>query len=499
MFCENVVLNDTGWLFGEKTVWTGEEQLVSNIIQWIVVRCGTLLHDFVNGLVNTLLNDKEVLKYIMGEVMICRGGRGGGNSHAGLEKVLTTLFFNTNDTWTVPDGIVNNEISVRIFGGGGSGSGHNGSNSEISGIAGGSGWMNNDVLKVGAGEQISITIGAGGKNNSSGGTSSFGSYLTAFGGSPKGHGGAGGGGSSTGTASGGIGYQFGGGGSSSHGGSGGNGGPWGGGGGGGGGNNYRGGAGGIYGGGGGGYAYLNWEYLNGYTMFCYGGNGGKYGGGGCSFGDMELPNATFNNVSNIVESGIGGEYGGNGAIYSIWYDSSWYRRLIKQSTNGTNTIGNEIYGGEYNENFEGAGEFGINGGGGGYGGNGGMNKGGGGGYGSNGGAGILSTFTTLPGGGGGGYGGDGGYAFLGGGGGGGYGKNSRGGNGCNFESHYSSAYGGGGGGGYYAAAYDVPYGNNKAATGGAGTIVDGVKYAYGGNTNKPGLGGVCIVQFYRWL
>lgn len=491
MFCENVVLNDTGWLFGEKTVWTGEEQLVSNI-QWMVVRCDTLLHDFVNGLVNTLLNDKEVLKYIMGEVMICRGGRGGGNSHAGLENVLTTLIFNANDTWTVPEGVVNNEVSVRIFGGGANGTGYNSANpsaSSIVGVGGGSGWMNNDILKLGAGDQIKITIGDAG-----GGTSSFGSYLVAYGGS-RGDGGAGGGTSSS--SNGGIGYQFGGGGVYQEGGYGGNGGVWGGGGGGG--NNKNGGHGGIYGGGGSGGLYYQYNSVDSskVDIICKGGNGGKYGGGGCSFGN--LSRSVVNNIiSTNLFYGHGGIYGGDGSIIA---NVSGNGVLISQSENGTNTIGLEICGGEYNENFEGAGKFGNYGGGGGYGGNGGNTQGGGGGYGSNGGKGVYwISFTKLPGAGGGGYGGDGGNGRLGGGGGGGYGKNAKGGNGGYTNALWGGCiYSGGGGGGYYAAAYNVPAGNNYAATGGAGTVFNGVKYAYGGNSNEPGLGGVCIVQFYRWL
>lgn len=514
MFCENVVLNDTGWLFGEKTVWTGEEQLVNNI-QWIVVRCHTLLHYFANGLVNTLLNDKEVLKYIMGEVMICRSGRGGGGGGQppGTEKVLATFVFNSNEVWTVPNSIVNNEVSVRLFGGGGGG----GSRGDYGSGGGGGGWMNNDIFKVSAGELINITIGTGGAIDGSGGTSSFGYYLTAFGGSAGsnngGDGGAGGGGWSK---YGGTGYQFGGGGGGggiSNYGGGGNGGPWGGGGGG---HGMRtstayninnvgiGGCGGIYGGGGGGGFYID---NNTKTIIC-GGNGGIYGGGGDAFSFCN--NATYNNIKQILGA-TGGTYGGNGGIQRYLNNNYGWTR-ISTSKNGTNTIGLNIYGGEYNENFEGSGAPGmfINdngtyyvGGGGGYGGCGGNYWfGGGGGYGGNGG---TTNWYIGGGGGGGGYGGDGGESIgTSAGGGGGYGKNAKGGNGTNYHGwNWSSiGLGGGGGGGYYAAAYDPPYSGNpmsSPASGGAGTIINGVRYAYGGNGNKNGMSGVCIVQFYRWL
>lgn len=45
----------------------------------------------------------------------------------------------------------------------------------------------------------------------------------------------------------------------------------------------------------------------------------------------------------------------------------------------------------------------------------------------------------------------------------------------------------GGGGGYYASSTNM---------GGAGFMYSGVRYAYGGHGTRPGLGGVCIIQYY---
>ena len=189
------------------------------------------------------------------------------NRYVNVTYKLQTELVTSNKTWTVPNHAGN--IYVRIFGGGG-------------------GWMNNGELNLGNGQSIQITIGSGGSfgNNTgagSGGTTSFGSYLSANGGGGAtasgvcvgGNGGSGGGGMYGG---GGIGYQFGGGGS------------------------YQrrtfeddvwsmaarcaigSGNGGMYGGGGGHVIYS--QYPSGYSGYrVKSGHGGTYGGGGAgSFG-----------------------------------------------------------------------------------------------------------------------------------------------------------------------------------------------------------------------
>ena len=397
----------------------------------------------------------------MSEVFICRGGSG-GNSHAGAEKVLRSIFINTNTVWEVPNGIINNQIDVRIAGAGGGGAG---------GCGGGSGWMNNETIKISSGEKITITVGSGGIGNSStngeythGGTTSFGGYISANGGESIWYDGyfyCGGNGGSGGSGGDGYAYQFGGGAECAKGGGSGpgSGGVWGGGGGG-----LFGSWGGYYGGGGGAGRYT--------SAYKYGGYGGYYGGGGgatsyeISLGGSYLDNDTWK------QSGLAGNGGNN---------SNW-----GYAEDGTNTIGwtnvmkdeNGNYitgagrGGESNTN-----EYPSGGGGGGFGGNGGNGGfrrdnggGGGGGYGSNGG---------NDGGGGGGYMGDGGSHR---GGGGGYGKSARGGS-------NGTASGGGGGGGYYCPA------NGR----GGGGIKLGNYYAGNGGSYDKGQNGGCLIQFYQWL
>lgn len=373
----------------------------------------------------------EVLKY-MSEVMITR--RGGGDGSAGRNKVLRTFQTQTNMLVTVPATAINNEFSVRIFGAGGGG---------LSWGGGGGGWMNNDVLTLIQNDQISVNIGQGGKSKA-GGSTSFGTYLSASGGSTpsQSYGGNGGSGgyciSQSWATYGGIGYQFGGGSGWNFGG---NGGVWGGGGSPSGGWAQRGANGGTYGGGGGGGPSKNKSTVGG-----VGGNGGIYGGGGGG--------------GNYANYGIGGEYGGNGGGYSGSYHTA---------ENSINTLSNtNIPDYLRGSGIAGSGGVGSSGGGGGYGGNGGSSNngwmwhgGGGGGYGSNG----------HSAGGGGGYGGD-----AGGTGGGGYGSGA-------ISSN-------GGGGGYYCP------GNGGGGGGAFNTSV-----ACGGDWNSDGSSGspgICIVEWYEY-
>ena len=375
--------------------------------------------------VNTLLRKQEVLKY-MGEVMICRGGgiKGGYNEIMGSVKFKSELI-TENTIWTVPDNIVNNEVDVRIFGGGGGGVW---AKQDYMGYGGGGGgWMNNDILTLISGMQIQIVIGNGGIGNNlgnlaysiyggTGGTTSFGEYLSANGGtgghgsdsgSSGGNGGSGGGAWYSGgysTGNGGIGYQFGGG-ASLH-------------------SNWKkssqAGNGGVWGGGAGGHNAPS----NGYG-YGNGGNGGIYGGGGGSPGYYSGDN-----------SGKGGTYGGdagnNGTNTSGWTNTEFdlINNIYVTGWGICQNPGNDMFGG------------------GGFGGNGGAKAGsGGGGYGGNGGDGWF--------GGGGGYGrgADGGTT---GGGGGGY--------------YRKGGDNGGGGGGYYSG-YGDGGGGSKANSGNSGVCI----------------------------
>ena len=354
----------------------------------------------------------------MGEAIISRAGGGSGSS-GGKKYELKTEIYSSNKEWVVPEA-KNNEFSVRIFGGGGGGAWL----STCSG-GGGGGYMNNAILSLTKGSVVSIIIGTGGAGNKfgyspipnedvnaeSGGSTIFGTYLSANGGkggysrcyaptwdngyvtmsldANGGNGGSGGGitFSFIGTSKYSRGRTFG-----------------------------FGGCGSQFGGGG---ASVNFNVNNDLGGAC-GGIGGTYGGGGGGSSSSVL---TLQNGNTINYSSQGGEFGGNGIIRQT--DG----RLIKEAKNGTNTIGwSNTETDQFGNHIVGYGTCGsINGGGGGFGGCGGNNYGGGGGYGGNGGD---------NGGGGGGYIGNGGSN---GGGGGGYG------NGGNSGEHGN--FGGGGGAG----------------------------------------------------
>ena len=262
----------------------------------------------------------------MSEVFICRGGSGSGSGkpYPGAEKVLRSIFINTNTVWEVPNGIINNQIEVTLAGGGGSGYPGN--------AGGGGGWMNNGTVKLSSGEKINVTIGIGGNGEhrtgtpgNGGGTTSFGTYISAAGGSSGyydtdilgyvGGDGASGGGSNY-AVRGGIGYLFGGGGCLGYGGRYGNG---------------RGGPGGVWGGGGGGKM---------------GGQGGYYGGGGSSayydsYYGVPGDGGYYGGGGGTAASGIGGKGGyylDNGTWKSSGFGGNGGGSRVK-AEDGTNTIG----------------------------------------------------------------------------------------------------------------------------------------------------------------
>lgn len=340
------------------------------------------------------------------------------------KKEAKSEIFQMDGTFTVPAGVTS--VAVRILGAGGKGNNQRG---------GGGGHMNYGVFDVTPGQKIPVTIGLGGGQvgNSSvtGGTSSFGTLISAAGGTEA-DGGSGGGSGN---------YSFGGGNAS-------------------------------YGGGGGGCGYGGYRSNSAGDWNSPGGNGGTYGGGGGSGGTYEGRNG--DTTGHGGSGGSGGTYGGSGGTDGA------------AGTAGTNTTALDL-------EFTGTGKRGAAGYGhtvGGLHGSGG--SGGGGGYGGNGGRGgnadeARASPMSGAGGGGGGYGGNGGNggngnnyytsSDTGGGGGGGYGAN--GGNGT-FVS--GNGYGGGGGG----------YGPN--GTGGTGTAAGGVAAGGGGNGGNGG-NGICIVTY----
>ncbi|NCB04482.1 MAG: hypothetical protein EOM69_03045, partial [Clostridia bacterium] len=142
----------------------------------------------------------------------------------GNKKRLFTELILESRLWTCPDGVTS--VNVRLFGGGGAGASKN----EYGGGGGGGGHMAYASLEVIPGVGYPVTIGAGGKNNGgtgeSGGITSFGTLLSASGGSAAtmangngGDGGSGGGGHNYASGNGGNG-SYGGGGGGRHGGNG---------------------------------------------------------------------------------------------------------------------------------------------------------------------------------------------------------------------------------------------------------------------------------------
>ena len=177
------------------------------------------------------------------------------NRYINVTYKLQTELITRSTNWEVPNHYGN--IYVRIFGGGGSGG-------EVSSryAGGGGGWMNNGEFNISEGRVVQIVIGAGGifpynRYGTTGGSTTFGTYVSANGGNGGGYGGGwaiegGSGGSGGGSEgrSGGGGY---------------------------------GGDGGNNGGGGGGYGYYGEGGVGSYSVYGGGGGGyssGGYGGGG---------------------------------------------------------------------------------------------------------------------------------------------------------------------------------------------------------------------------
>ena len=422
------------------------------------------------------------------------------NNYIYVNYSLQTDIITSSTDWVVPDHDGN--ITVLVYGAG------SGGNFEAGGSGG---FLNTGEFDIPTGQHVPITIGTGGGSGQTmgtGGTTSFGTYLSANGGSQY-DGGSTGGGNSNANA-----HLFGKGAFM----------------------RYTGNAG-IWGGGGGGLFAFTSYYSNTRAS-----NGGTYGGGGGAcviyegWKDSRIVVGGLNMTNSIVNGGNGGTYGGGGAGYAKGNRGShggnggyingagvagttytgWFYNIFNSVNSPVSKGAQAGATGRFTENqYNGVDtdEFGtakwIGGGGGGYGGRGGgshayvwhrtdyecfyeggsliVNRtfaytdvvyagGGGGGYCSNGGharknnhyqwvidfvggrdSTAYATYNRVAaGGGGGGYFGDGGNC---GGGGGGYGISAKGGDGAMDNQphdgyfHQGSEYilrvAGGGGGGYY--------------------------------------------------
>jgi hypothetical protein len=101
--------------------------------------------------------------------------------NGGLSGVYNYQDITTTGTWTAPSNITGTEqVIVQIWGGGGGGANLSGS-TDSSG--GGGGAYNTFTVPISAlTSTVTVTIGAGGTPGNAGGTTSFGSYLYAYGG-----------------------------------------------------------------------------------------------------------------------------------------------------------------------------------------------------------------------------------------------------------------------------------------------------------------------------
>ena len=406
----------------------------------------------------------------MGEAIMtsARGGIGG----TGGKYKLQVRIFNSNGTFVVPGNVKNNTFKVMCYGGGGSSDGYCG---------GGGGYMNiMELNNLPTSVSIPITIGTGGFRNTinvdlkgnTGGTTTFGSYVSANGGTGGswnsyggGSGGSGGGGGAYSLggggygSNGGIGYQFGGGGAAADGKS---------------------------------RDRSSYGQVSAILYSRDGGNGGEYGGGGgaCVYADY-VYNYYRNSNSNVTtidnaNIGIGGKYGGNGgtsmksATKGINFSTDFLNIQDASLILLNNSMNGKAGAGDYkNNNIAGGGGGGGYGGKGGNGGNGyiktsiydgceinvaGGGAGGGGGYGADGGNGTNGRNAV------------GGYDCCGGAGGGGGGYGGKGAD-ANRSNQPTSGIGGGGGG----------YGPSNYGAGGGGTAINGLN----------GKSGICIIEYYE--
>ena len=122
----------------------------------------------------------------MSEAIIARGGKGSVNGSSSNQLVANIITITT--LFVVPDNVRDNKLYVRIFGAGGGGSMFGGGGGAGDGThqtyGAGSGYVSNKLIRLNKNEAVYVTIGdsAGWYQTSSGGTSSFGTYLSAAGG-----------------------------------------------------------------------------------------------------------------------------------------------------------------------------------------------------------------------------------------------------------------------------------------------------------------------------
>lgn len=372
-----------------------------------------------------------------------------------IEKTNTEII-TSSTTWKNNTG-KDLEVMVRCFGGGGY---HIDSTGYRCG--GGGGYMAYSTASIPNNTSVPVTIGNGSTAaTSAGGTTSFGTYVSANGGLGQ-NGGTGGGGKG-GLWDGNVSRSAVAGGTGSYGGGGGGGGGYGGDGEtryhGSGGEGYAGGSGGTYGGGGGGGGGGgNAINIDGSISAASGGSGGSKGTNGGSGGKGGSSGLVTTSTAADGKAGSAGNPGTNTSTLDLEFKGTGAAGSYGSA--GSKSI---VSGTTYTSGAGGGG-----GGGGGYGGNGGAGSSGG----------LLFSYMPRVSGGGGGGGGGGGYG-------------ANGGAGGVVEAAAVSAGGGGGGGGGYGN--NGRPGSNWSGGGGGGYGPNG--YGSGADYGQDAKSGVCIITY----
>jgi hypothetical protein len=161
--------------------WLAGVPLVCSSLVWAVdtIRIGTSSATCNSGIQGTLRMSGTTLQYCNGTAWTALGGAAG-------TYAVDRQTFNSSSTWTKPSS--GNYTLIECWGAGGSGAKSNGSNNFCGG-GGGGGYNWRFIATSSLASTETVTIGAGGaarttaQGGADGGNTTFGSWVTAYGGS----------------------------------------------------------------------------------------------------------------------------------------------------------------------------------------------------------------------------------------------------------------------------------------------------------------------------